>query len=70
MEELPGFEIAIEEGKFLAVKAITKSETEISIETPSKAKSIRYGWVSNFKPLAKIFNKDGLPLGAFVSEIK
>ena len=70
MEELPGFEIAIEEGKFLAVKAITKSETEISIETPSKAKSIRYGWVFNFKPLAKIFNKDGLPLGAFVSEIK
>ena len=70
IEELTGFEIADQEGKFFAVKAIGISKTEISIETPIKPTSIRYGWVSNFKPMAKIFNKDGLPLGAFVLDIK
>jgi sialate O-acetylesterase len=70
MEELPGFEITNKDGEFFAVKAIGISKTEISIKTPIKPKSIRYGWVSNFKPLAKIFNKDGWPLGPFVLDIK
>ena len=65
-EELLGFEIAAEDGKFLSVKAKSISKTEISIETPVNIQSIRYGWTPNFKPIAKIFNKDGLPLGAFV----
>ena len=70
LEELPGFEIAGEDGKFLSVKAIRIGEAEISIETPINAQSIRYGWTPYFKSIIKIFNKNGLPLGAFVSDIQ
>jgi sialate O-acetylesterase len=69
-EELSGFEIANQDGKFVITKAKSISKTEISVETSSNVKSIRYGWTSNFKPIAKIFNKNGLPLGAFVWDIK
>ncbi len=70
LAKLPGFEIAAQDGKFLSVKAKSISKTEISVETPINAKSIRYGWTSYFKLITKIFDKDGLPLGTFVWDVK
>lgn len=61
---LKGFEIAGEDGKFVAAEAVIDGSTIIlsspAVASPAQA---RYGWTSD--PVCNLFNKEGLPASPF-----
>jgi len=67
--ELTGFEVAAEDGKYVPAKARIEGDSVIvqsdAIEHPV---SVRYAWLDN--PVASLFNHAGLPAGPFRTDHK
>jgi sialate O-acetylesterase len=64
---LTGFEIAGEDGKYVAATAkISGDSIVLSSPQVAEPKSVRYGWAN--APVVNLFNRDGLPASPFTSE--
>jgi sialate O-acetylesterase len=66
-DPLQGFEIAGDDGRFVAATARIDGKTVV-VANPSVAdpKYVRYGWVN--APVVNLFNSEGLPASPFTSE--
>jgi sialate O-acetylesterase len=65
-EELTGFTVCDESGKFVPAKATIKGDkVVVSAESVTKPTAVRFGWVNFAKPELNFFNKDGLPAVPF-----
>jgi sialate O-acetylesterase len=61
-DELTGFTVAGEDGKFHPAKATIQGDTVVvSSEEVANPVAVRYGWVNFAKPELNFFNKAGLP---------
>lgn len=65
-DELKGFTIAGEEGKFLPARAVIEGSTVVvTSDKISKPTAVRYGWAQ--VPEVNLFNREGLPAVPFRS---
>jgi sialate O-acetylesterase len=65
-EELKGFELAGDDGKFIASKGTVEGERVVlTADRVTSPKSVRYGWANN--PECSLYNKAGLPAVPFDS---
>jgi sialate O-acetylesterase len=66
-DALQGFEIAGDDGRFVAATARIDGKT-VLVGNPSVAESkyVRYGWAN--APVVNLFNSEGLPASPFTSE--
>lgn len=66
-EELTGFEVAGEDGKYSTATAkIDGASVVVSSPTVPTPVSVRYGWAAN--PNCNLFNKEGLPASPFQAQ--
>ncbi len=64
---LQGFEIAGDDGRFVAATARIDGETVVAGNAQvAEPKYVRYGWAN--APTVNLFNSDGLPASPFTSE--
>ena len=68
-DQLTGFELAGEDGKFYSAKAkILGNTVRVFSKRVSAPVQARYAWSNYFD--ATLFNKEGLPASSFITEKK
>jgi sialate O-acetylesterase len=66
-DELVGFAIAGEDGKYVWAKAVIDGESVVvSSDQVAKPANVRYAWANN--PACNLYNKEGLPASPFRTE--